>query len=78
MQAPPRWVVLDVESSGLDPARDRLLAIAAVAVEVAPGRPHIACADSFEVLGPADADIDAIGQPLARCFRRRSLRGTAR
>ena len=50
VQAPPRWVVLDVESSGLDPARDRLLAIAAVAVEVAPGRPHIACADSFEVL----------------------------
>ncbi|MFN7668986.1 MAG: DUF58 domain-containing protein [Planctomycetota bacterium] len=35
-------------------------------------------ADSFEVLGPADAGIDAIGQPLARFFRRRSLRGVAR
>jgi DNA polymerase-3 subunit epsilon len=50
VQTPPRWVVLDVESSGLDPARDCLLAIAAVAVAVAPGRPHIACGDSFEVL----------------------------
>ena len=29
-----RWVVLDVESSGLDPRRDRLLAVAAVAVRV--------------------------------------------
>lgn len=54
--AAQRWVVLDVESSGLDPARDRLLAIAAVAVQVAPDRPHIACADSFEVL---------LGQPAA-------------
>jgi DNA polymerase-3 subunit epsilon len=45
-----RWVVLDVESSGLDPARDRLLAIAAVAVHRDGGRLRIALADSFEVV----------------------------
>lgn len=45
-----RWVVLDVESSGLDPKRDRLLAIAAVALQVAAGAPQIAPGDSFEVL----------------------------
>jgi len=62
--AAQRWVVLDVESSGLDPARDRLLAIAAVAVEVAADRPRISCADSFEVLlgqpdaSPAGALVD--------------------
>jgi DNA polymerase-3 subunit epsilon len=48
--ADERWVVLDVESSGLDPARDRLLAIAAVAVQTAGERPWIDFADSFEVL----------------------------
>ncbi|HEY6136076.1 MAG TPA: 3'-5' exonuclease [Rubrivivax sp.] len=48
--ADQRWVVLDVESSGLDPARDRLLAIAAVAVQTADERPWIDCADSFEVV----------------------------
>jgi DNA polymerase III subunit epsilon len=45
-----RWVVLDVEASGLDAARDRLLAIAAVAVHVDDGRAQIALADSFEVV----------------------------
>ena len=51
-----RWVVLDVESSGLDPRRDRLLAVAAVALRVAPNRLSLCPADSFEaVLGqPAD------------------------
>jgi DNA polymerase-3 subunit epsilon len=46
-----RWVVLDVEASGLDAAHDRLLAIAAVAVHTAPAAaPRIAVADSFEVV----------------------------
>jgi len=45
-----RWVVLDVEASGLDAARDRLLAIAAVAVHIDDGSARIAMADSFEVV----------------------------
>lgn len=44
-----RWVVLDVESSGLDAHRDRLLAVAALAVRVTAGqRPVIELGDSFE------------------------------
>ena len=45
-----RWLVLDVESSGLDPAHDRLLAIAAVALHVGGGVPRIVLADSFAAL----------------------------
>lgn len=45
-----RWVVLDVESSGLDPANDRLLAIAAIALRRDGGTPRIDLGDSFEVL----------------------------
>jgi DNA polymerase-3 subunit epsilon len=57
--APPpdegRWIVADVETSGLDPHRDRLLAIAAVALHFPRddgGRrwPQLALGDSFEVL----------------------------
>jgi DNA polymerase-3 subunit epsilon len=49
---PTRWVVVDVESSGLDPARDRLLAIAGVALQVDWARRRLAinAADSFEVV----------------------------
>ena len=47
---PDRWVVLDVESTGLDPTRDRLLAIAAVAVHRAGDALQIALADSFEAV----------------------------
>lgn len=47
-----RWVVLDVETSGLDAARDRLLAIAAVVLRVDWPRGDVAIAlgDSFEVV----------------------------
>lgn len=47
-----RWIVLDVETSGLDPHRDQLLAIAAVAVstEGRGGRPVIKTKDSFEAV----------------------------
>jgi DNA polymerase-3 subunit epsilon len=46
-----RWLVVDVEASGLDMRRDRLLAIAGVALQVQPqGAPRIRVADSFEVV----------------------------
>lgn len=50
---PRRWVVVDVESSGLDPRRDRLLAIAAVAIVLPEGpgaRPGLCPGDHFEQL----------------------------
>lgn len=53
-----RWVVVDSETSGLDPASDRLLAIAAVAVHVdwASRRLSVVPSDSFEtVVGQAVA-----------------------
>ncbi|WP_119153854.1 3'-5' exonuclease [Caldimonas tepidiphila] len=55
-----RWIVADVESSGLDTRRDRLIAIAAVALHFPPPpeegqsprprHPGIALGDSFEVI----------------------------
>ena len=47
-----RWVMLDVETSGLDPGRDRLLAIAAIAMRVdwRAGALHLHPGDSFEVV----------------------------
>jgi DNA polymerase-3 subunit epsilon len=45
-----RWVVLDVESSGLNPRQDRLLAIAAIALRVDGRRAVIELGDSFEVV----------------------------
>ncbi|MGY8902997.1 MAG: 3'-5' exonuclease [Burkholderiales bacterium] len=47
-----RWLVIDAETSGLDPHRDRLLALAAVALRVDWTRKSVAIdpADSFEVV----------------------------
>jgi len=45
-----RWVVLDVETSGLHPQTDRLLAVAAIAVRFEDGRACIDLGDSFEVV----------------------------
>ena len=47
-----RWVMLDVETSGLDPQHDRLLAIAAIALRVdwAHQRLSVDLGDSFEVV----------------------------
>jgi DNA polymerase III subunit epsilon len=45
-----RWVVVDVETTGLDPARDRLLAIAGVAVVMHDDNPRVELGDSFEVV----------------------------
>lgn len=47
-----RWIVLDVETSGLDPYSDRLLAIAAVALDVSPDfeRISIVIGDSYEAV----------------------------
>ena len=47
-----RWIVLDVETSGLDPRSDRLLAIAAVALDVSPDFERIAIVigDSYEAV----------------------------
>ncbi|MFM2449917.1 MAG: polymerase PolC-type [Pseudomonadota bacterium] len=45
-----RWIVLDVESSGLDMHSDRLLAIAAIGVRFDSPAPRIDLGDSFEVL----------------------------
>ncbi len=49
---PQRWIVLDVETSGLNPYSDRLLAIAAVAVEVSADfrRVSIIIGDSYEAV----------------------------
>ncbi len=47
-----RWVMLDVETSGLNPNQDRLLAIAAIGLHVdwAHRRLTVALGDSFEVV----------------------------
>lgn len=48
---PDRWVVVDVESSGLNPKRDRLISIAATAIQFdAQRRPRISLTDTFEVV----------------------------
>ena len=50
-----RWIVVDTETSGLDPARDRLLAIGGVAVD----DDGIVLDDSFEIVLKSDPANDA-------------------
>ena len=52
-----RWVVLDAESSGLDPRADRLLAIAAIALRPDGLRARIVPGDSFEVVLRQDVSV---------------------
>lgn len=56
-----RWVMLDVETSGLDPRRDRLLAVAAIALHVdwSSRRIAIVLGDSFEVVLKQDQLTEA-------------------
>ena len=57
----PRWVVVDVEASGLDATSDRLLAIAGVAVRFRAGEPRVHLVDSFEVILRQDVDSGDAG-----------------
>ena len=52
---PGRWVVVDTDTSGLDPLRDRLLAIGGVAVDDR----GILLEDSFEIVLRGDPSGDA-------------------
>ncbi len=62
-----RWVVVDTESSGLDPRHDRLLAIAGTAVRWQPGASaatlRLMPADSFDVVLRHDGDVVPADRP---------------
>lgn len=59
-----RWVVVDVEASGLEAETDRLLAVAGVAVRIERARPRLQIGDSFEVVLRQEAP--AAGESLDR------------
>jgi len=45
-----RWVVIDVETSGLDMQKDRLIAVAGVGVHWEAGLPRLRVNDTFELV----------------------------
>ena len=57
---PERWIMVDVETTGLNPAKDRLLAIAAVALhrDALTKNLRVAIGDSFEVVLRQDQPSD--------------------
>jgi DNA polymerase-3 subunit epsilon len=60
---PSRWVVVDVEASGLDLRRNRLLSIAALALQASGAQPpRIVLGDSFEVVLQQSESDTALAQ----------------
>ena len=60
-----RWVVVDVETTGLDVQHDQLLAVAAVGLQIdSTAAPRIALADSFEAVVHHDAVLADKGNIL--------------
>ncbi len=79
-----RWVMIDVETTGLDPQNDALLCVAAMAIDLRGPTPQLMADDSFEVVIRQDmlrATHDNIllhgigwgqqrqGQPLAQALQ---------
>jgi len=62
--AATRWVLIDTETSGLDPVQDRLIALAGVAVDLRSGVPRLAVGDSFEVVlrCPPELQLDEVAR----------------
>lgn len=48
--AAKRWIMIDVETTGLDPRSDELLCVAALAIDMRHDAPQLVVADSFEVV----------------------------
>jgi DNA polymerase-3 subunit epsilon len=48
--AATRWIMIDVETTGLDPRSDELLCVAALAMDLRHDAPQLVVADSFEVV----------------------------
>lgn len=59
-----RWVLIDTETSGLDPRRDRLIALAGVGIALDGGAPALRVADSIELVlaCPPDLALDEVAR----------------
>jgi DNA polymerase-3 subunit epsilon len=67
-----RWIVLDTETTGLDPSKDTLLAIGAVAVD----EDGIRAEDSFEIVLRHTGPVDRVNLALHGLGREELLAGT--